>query len=165
MASSRWSHRLPGAQRMDNCGRRGWRFWQDRTRLQQTGRWGRASQDPTGTSMSKDLEEGKAGRMRYWGADKDGGGRQPWGHRGEILSQSTTRKKKSTTRTRARTSRAFQAVMIEEWALTQPLGLNVSRGWGSRDCKLLSTWGTKPPVTEMEESGRDGVREKQWIQF
>lgn len=44
--------------------------------------------------MSKDLEEGKAGRMRYWGVDKDGGGRQPWGHREEILSQSTTRKKK-----------------------------------------------------------------------
>ena len=44
--------------------------------------------------MSKDLEEGKAGRMRYWGVDKCGGGRQPRGDRGEILSQSTTRKKK-----------------------------------------------------------------------
>lgn len=35
-----------------------------RMRLQQVGRWERASQDLSGTSMNKDLEEGKAGRMR-----------------------------------------------------------------------------------------------------
>ena len=81
--------------------------------------------------MSKDLEEGKAGRMRYWGVDKCGGGRQPRGDRGEILSQSTTRKKKkSTTRTRARTSWAFPAVRIGRVSPHSALGLSMSWEWG-----------------------------------
>lgn len=104
--------------------------------------------------MSKDLEEGKAGRMRYWGVDKDGGGRQPWGHREEILSQSTTRKKKKS-RTRARTSRAFQAVMIGRVSPHSALGAKREPGMGEQGLQASEHMGDK---TASDRNGRTRER-------
>ena len=106
-------------------------------------------------------EQGSGGRKsrlnEFRGVDKCGGGRQPQGDRGEILSQSTTRKKKkkNTTRTRARTSRAFPAVRIGRVSPHSAFGAKRELGVGEQRLQAFEHMGDK---TVSDGNGR--IRER-----